>query len=756
MTSDEVSNLSALLTHISNPDKPDRSAFIDKCCADLEKTVLRAGQALFQQGDPGDAMYVVMKGRLQAAVTQDHGGRIAVWNMGPGEPVGEMEILLGGNRATGVHAIEETELAKLHKADFEAAADESPEAIRQMVQNVRQKLQRIQLLAILPRLFGPLDETTLQDIERQIEWVHLHRDEVLFRQGDVGDSLYIVVSGRLRVVFEDENGNEKVLGELARGESVGEMALITGEPRSASIYTIRDTELLKLSKAAFDEIVKRYPQVMTAIAKILIGRLRKKDVPLHTISTVTTIAVVPAGGDVPLTSFAERLAAKLTALGPVLHLSSGRLDGLLGKSGIAQISEHGAHTTRLATWLDEQETRHRFVLYETDKNVSPWTRRCIRQADQVLLVAQASADPAPDRIESELLGPTRPITRGRRVLILLHPNGRELPSGTTRWLSARQVQEHYHLRWDTDGDFARLARFLSGRAIGLALGGGGAHCLAQIGVIRALDEAGIPIDIVGGTSMGAVIAILCAMGHDYRTMARLNRKGWIESKPFSVTEYALPLIAFFRSRKFDQIAKIPSRDADIADLWLNCFCISSNLTTSKMVVHRRGPVWKALRASASLPGIAVPVLDNGSLLVDGGVTNNLPGDVVRDLGAGSVIVVNVSSEQHLSVDRDEIPSSWDILCSRILPFRDRINVPGILDVLMGSTMLSSQARTNAVARDADVYFHPPVSKYGLLEFNAIDEIVEVGYRYARRKIQQLRTTESFVKMMAGAGGQHPG
>ncbi|MBL7134150.1 MAG: cyclic nucleotide-binding domain-containing protein [Phycisphaerae bacterium] len=751
----EVSNLSALLAYVSDPDKPDRSAFIDKCCADLEKMVLHAGQALFQQGDPGNAMYVVMKGHLQATVTQDRGGQIAVWDIGPGEPVGEMEILLGGNRGTNVHVVDDAELAKIDKAGFEAAADESPEAIRQMVQNVRRRLQRIQLLAILPRLLGPVDETTLQDIEQQTEWVHLHRNEVLFRQGDAGDSLYIVVSGRLRVVFEDENGNERVLGELGRGESVGEMALITGEPRSASIYTTRDTQLLKLSKAAFDEIIKRYPQVMMAIAEILVGRLRKKEVPLHTISTVTTIAVLPAGGDVPLADFVERLAAKLTTLGPVLNLSSGRLNGLLGKTGMAQISEHGAHSTRLATWLDEQETKHRFVLYETDKNVSPWTKLCIRQADHVLLVAQAGAHPAPGQIESELLGPTRPITSGRRVLILLHPDGQRLPSGTSRWLAARQVQEHYHLRWDTDADFGRLARFLSGRAIGLALGGGGAHCLAQIGVIRALREAGIPIDIVGGTSMGAVIAVLCAMGHDCRTMIRLNRKGWIESKPFSVTEYALPLIAFFRSRKFDEIAKIPSRDADIADLWLNCFCVSSNLTTSKMVVHRRGPVWKALRASASLPGIAVPVLDSGSLLVDGGVTNNLPGDVVRDLGAGSVIVVNVSSEQRLSIEHDEFPSTSDVFWSRVLPFRQRINVPGILDVLMASTMLSSQARADAVIRDADICFHPPVSKYGLLEFDAIDEIVEVGYRYAKRKIQELQADESFMKMIAAAGGSQP-
>ncbi len=755
MTSDEVSNLSALLACISDPDKPDRSARLDQCCANLKKMTLCAGQPLFQQGDPGDAMYVVMKGRLQATVTQDCGSRIPVWDIGPGDPVGEMEILLGGNRGTSVHSVDDSELAKVDKADFEAAAEDSSEAVHQMVQDVRQKLQRIQLLAILSGLLGPLDEATLQDIEQQTEWIHLHRDEVLFRQGDSGDSLYIVVSGRLRVVFENDDGSEKVLGELSRGESVGEMALITGEPRSASIYTIRDTQLLKLTKAAFDEIIKRYPQIMKAIAEILVRRLRKKDVPLHTISTVTTIAVLPAGGDVPLVDFVERLTAKLTTFGPVLHLSSSRLNGLLGKAGTAQISEHGVHSTRLATWLDEQETKHRFVVYETDKDASPWTKLCIRQADQVLLVAQASADPAPGRIESELLGPIKPITSGRRVLILLHPDANRLPSGTSRWLAARQVHEHYHLRWDTEADFGRLARFLSGRAVGLALGGGGAHCLAQIGVIRALREAGIPIDIVGGTSMGAVIAVLCAMGHDCQTMTRLNRKGWIESKPFSITEYALPLIALFRSRKFDEIAKIPSSDADMADLWLNCFCVSSNLTTSEMVVHRQGPVWKALRASASLPGIAVPVLDDGNLLVDGGVINNLPGDVVRDMGAGFVIVVNVSSEQRLSIEHDEIPSTSDVFWSRVLPFRERINVPGILDVLMASTMLSTQARADAVIKDADICFGPPVSKYGLLEFDAIDELVEVGYRHAKRKIQELQTTESFVKMIAAADNSQP-
>jgi len=608
---------------------------------------------------------------------------------------------------------------------------------------------RRHLAAVLPRLFGSLSDELLAELEPQIEWVRLRRNETLLRQGEDGDSMFLIVSGRVCVVWCDRSGTEHVLAELSRGESIGEMALITGEPRSASIYAMRHTVLMKVRKETFDGIVEKYPQVMRAIAEILIERLRKKREPSRAASAVRTVAIVPAGPDVPLDDVCTRLVSALSRYDSVLHLTADKLDGLVGRPGLAETPEAIAAGAELTNWLDDQETRHRFVVYESDGGVSAWTRRCIHQADQILIVGQAFAEAAPGEIEGKLLETEARITDPRQTLVLLHPDGSRLPRGTRNWLDARQVDDHYHVRLDRDADFERLARVLSGRTIGLALGGGGALCLAEFGVIRALEEAGVPIDMIGGTSMGAGVSCLYAMGHTYESGIRVNRAGWVDKQPFR--DYAIPFVSLFRSRRFDGIAKMACGDGDIEDLWVPYFCVSSNLTTADMVVHRRGPLWQAVRASCTIPGLAAPVPDSGHLLVDGGVVNNLPGDVLREQGCGTVIVVDVSPTLTLNVDRETIPNCWEILWSRILPFRKRLDAPSIRSLLMAATMLSSQSRKMAVKEDADVVFEPPLSQYSLLEFHKVEEIAETGYEHAKARLHELATDETFQQILFDAG-----
>ena len=287
----------------------------------------------------------------------------------------------------------------------------------------------------------------------------------------------------------------------------------------------------------------------------------------------------------------------------------------------------------------------------------------------------------------------------------------------------------------TAGDFGRLARCLSGRAVGLALGGGGARGFAHVGVLRALKEAGVAIDLIGGTSMGAVVAALHAMGLDCQAMLRMAHDLFLAEKPYR--EFTLPMISLIRSRRLDRVVRRTYGDTRIEDLWLSYFCISTDLTAAEMVTHDRGPLWRAVRASSSLPGVFVPVVDEGHLLVDGGVMNNLPGDVMRARCGGRVIVVNVSPEQELSVPWKQFPSPWKLLWDRILRFKRRARVPSILDVLMRTIVASSDHRAEQVKADADLYLHPPVARYGLLEFAAYEEITEAGYQYAKETLEEL-------------------
>lgn len=747
---------------------------VQELTADLERVVLRDGDILFQPGDVSNAMYIVLSGRLRAVITQKDGSEMVLGEIGQGKPVGEMQLLTGGDRTASVQAIRDTELVKFSKSAFERATARAPELVQHLVDLVHQRLRRNELAIMLTKLFGPMNEKILQFIESQMAWFQLRRGEVLFRQGDAGDSLYIVVSGRLKVLAMDKEGNEKVIGEIARGESVGEMAIFTEEDRTATVYAVRESELARLSKDALDRIIYHNPQVMSAITKIIIGRLKKTISSSAPETRQINIALVPTAPGVPLSEFSNQLSTSVSAFGPTLHLNSQRLDRMIGRPGTAQTSNRDPYHIRLAIWLDEQESTHRYVLYETDMSDTKWTMRCIQRADRVIIVGQAKDNPEPGKIETMFLGQhvgitdgeyTRPVRPGetgkfmigldkgdstvRQALVLLHPEGTSLPSGTRKWLDARNLDEHHHVRWGNRADYDRLARCLTGNSVGLVLGGGGARGFAHLGVIRALQKAGIPIDLIGGTSIGAIMGALPAMGWDYDTMLDVTRKSFVANNPLD--DYTLPTISLVRSKKLDSYLKAAFEDTCIEDLWMNFFCVSSNLTTADTVVFRRGLLWKAIRASASIPGVAVPVLQGNNLLVDGGILNNLPGDIMRGLCRGYVIVVDVSSEKDMVFNHGKIPSPWRVLLTKLVPFKKSIDMPNLLEILGRTTLLSSIHRANETRKEADLYLQPPVDRFKLMEWKALDEIAEVGYEYCKAMVECWIKEKEGIPITGGAG-----
>jgi predicted acylesterase/phospholipase RssA len=456
------------------------------------------------------------------------------------------------------------------------------------------------------------------------------------------------------------------------------------------------------------------------------------------------IAVLGTSDRESTTPFTEKLVAAFGAIGPTLHLSSERLDGLLNRPGIACADDEEPAGIRLTTWLDQQESTHQFVVFESDRADTAWTRRCLRQADEILLVGDAASDPRPGNLEASLLAAQGGISHARQNLVLVHPRATSMPAGTSRWFPGRDVRRVFHVRADDAADHGRLARTLGDAAVGLVLGGGGARGLAHIGVVRAMREAGMHIDVVGGTSMGAVMASLVAMGQDYNEMLETNRDAWMRAKPHK--EYSLPMISLIRSRRLDGVARKIWGDIQIEDLCLNFFCISCNLSNSATMVHTRGPLWKAVRASASLPGVFVPVLSDGNVLVDGGVVNNLPEDIMRDLSCRTVVVVDVGSEQEFVFESREFPSPWKFLTGRLFSSVRQPAVPHIVDVLMRTVDVSSSDMTRAARKNADLCLRPPIDRYGTLQFESLDEIADVGYRYASEKLAQVRGEAAFASL----------
>ncbi len=519
---DQAPDYSRLLDCLAARLPALRQALLELGTADLERVELAPGEVLLRAGEKANALYILVAGLLRATTVQDDGRELTLSEVGPGEMAGEMAILAGGGfYSATVSAVEHAVLVRLPREAFERIVRSAPNAVREMAGGIRKRLARDQLAIGLPRLFGPLDETMLRFVEEQVDWVRLHAGETLFSAGDKGEDLYFVLGGRLRAVA----GDGRVLSEMTRGESIGEIALLTGEPRTASVVAVRDSDLVRVSRRAFDEIVAKYPAVMQTIARIVVQRLRAKEQGGAAARTGKCIAVLAAGGGTATVEFTARLTSALERIGPTLHLSAQRLDALLNRPGIAAAEDEDAAGIRLTAWLDEQESHNRFLIYETDDTLSLWTRRCLRQADEILLVAQAGSDPAPSAVEKALLATRDAISKARQSLVLLHADGRRLPSGTSRWFANRNVQRNFHIRLDTENDFGRVARCLGDAAIGLVLGGGGARGLAHIGVVRALREAGVPIDMIGGTSVGAVMASLVAMDQDWDQMLETNAQG---------------------------------------------------------------------------------------------------------------------------------------------------------------------------------------------------------------------------------------
>ncbi len=585
-----------------------------------------------------------------------------------------------------------------------------------------------------------LDAVALQEIAAVMQPVNLSGGAMLFDYGDTGDTLYIVAHGRLQVSVPAPRGGRRVIAELGRGESVGEMALLTGERRSARVVAIRDSVLLALSGAAFAQVVERHPRVMMQLARQLVSRLKEslRGAPArHSLSTVCVVAAVPG---VSVDGICASLAQALATLGPTLHLTRAIVRSAL-HTVRGDALGLGLDDTRLIAWLNEQEERYVYVLYQPDDTDPGWSRLCERQADRILLVAHS--DDEPPAAETQAAGTIGAGTT-RRELVLMNRSG-PIAGSMQRWLQKMPaIAGWHHVTQGSSADIARLARLIVGHGVGLMLGGGGARAFAHIGVLRAMREARIDADVIGGVSGGAIVGALLASGLTpqeikARTHAEFVSRG-------SLLDFTVPIVSLIRGQRFANLLTRFFGERAIEDLPTRFFCHSANLSQAKMRIHDRGVLWRAVGASMSIPGIGPPVCENGDLLIDGSVLTNLPVEIMRDVCQGPVVAVDVSVDRDLRVDRswEEYPSPGRLLVAR--PWRRRgLKIPTILEILFRGAMISSIAGEREVKERVDFYMRPPLSGVALLDFKLLDRVEESAYQYAIKALEQWpfgRTDES--------------
>lgn len=553
------------------------------------------------------------------------------------------------------------------------------------------------LREVLHEELGGLEPTVWENLLPSIRWKELAAGEVLFREGDSADAMYVVVSGRLRATRQDE-GETRTVGDISRGETVGEMALLTGDVRSATVHALRDCVLAGLDRPTFNELSRACPQTVIHVAKVQFDRIQRANRPRSLEKQRLSVAVLAADPSCDAAAIAVKLEEEIRRRGHSVALAD-----------LRHAPDAADRRRALAIWLNEKEAATTHLVMAGTPSDEVWNRQILRSADAVLLVARPGHVPSlrPGLLPESL----------RRILLVLHPDGSVPPRGTAAAAAACQAASRFHLRENSREDWERLGRWLTGRAVGIALAGGGARSFAHLGVIRALREHGIPLDTAAGTSLGAIVA--SGISLDLPLDDLMNRfRIMVETNPTKNDYRLVPRNSLLSGRKLDRLLPHLLPETDIEDCWKGFACVSANITNPGENVHRSGSLIKALRATVSIPGVFPPAqTEGGDLLVDGGVVNNLPADILQEAGAGRIIACDQGGS---SRGKDGAPDN-----------------PNAIGIIMRAVILHSRISGRYWRSAADLYVEAPVSDISLLEWDRFDLAVRRGYDEARRKLENV-------------------
>jgi NTE family protein len=579
-------------------------------------------------------------------------------------------------------------------------------------------------LAATP-MFAELGSQVLDGLAERAERVDVRSGEPLYEEGDQAEFFYVVLSGRMRVIAQD-----RLVGYVGRLEPVGEIAALMGETRSATVRAVRDSVLLRIAREDFLEFLTRHPGALLVLSRVAIRRVREQG--RQRLASATEVqgafAVIPASPQVPVMALAEALVSRLSGWPAARLITAAHVDAALGAGAAQAPLDDGEAGARLAAWLRELEGRHRYLIYAADREEERWALRCLRNADRVLVLAEANARPAPVPVLSELRSGGAPVE-----LVLLRPDGDSSPY-TLAWREQTGARAHYFVHpWD-EAELASLARQVTGRGVGLVLGGGGARGFAHIGLVRALEQLHIPVDVMGGASMGALLAGFAACGFDSVEMAKLARDTFVRNN--YLNDYAVPRVSLIRGRKFYGRLQEIFGERQIEELRRSYYCVSTNLTTGATVVHDSGELAAWIGTSMAVPGVAPPIAYEGELLCDGGVVDNLPTDAMQALERGSIVACNVSTEGDIRAPGAGLGHP-DL--NALLDWKGPGAAPRLGEILIRTATLTSDTVTSRKAAErADVFIQMRSEDIGLFDWKRLDELVERGYQHAIEQLTPLR------------------
>lgn len=682
---------------------------------------LNAGDVLVSAGDIDDHVHVVTDGEFVVQVTVS-GADAIVGRIGRGALVGEISAIAGGPRTATVRAETDAGVITLHVAAFAHWLDEHEEQAAQIVTEARRRFDQLHAVETLAALAGPEDAAVATALSPKLEILRVSAGEVIFERGTVERLAYLVVSGRVRL--EDAEGGRRLVG---RHQFLGIDALFETAPRRATATALRETTLARLTRDDLYEVATSEPRALLLAARAAVAAATTTPPPTKPVN-VALLVTAPINRDELVAVLHDEIAVH----GRVIVLSSTSIDESLGRPGIAQASIDSVGLPRLNEHLHELEVANDHVLHLCDEEVTGWTTRALLQADRVLVVC--SPQPTPDE--------ARRINAARRLLPaggaplwlgVVHPIDTDTPRGTSALIDRFGVAKVLHARLADAPALRRWARLITGHGVGLVLSGGGARGFAHLGVHRALIAAGLPIDTIGGASIGGPVGIAIAMD-----LPPAETEVLVARQFHRLLDYTLPVTALLRGRRISNSIEEGLGGLDIEDVWIPFYCTSTNLTQSRVEVHRRGNAATAIRATVAIPGVLPPVPYKGDLLIDGGVLDNLPARQMSDDGSiGTVIAVDVAPPlgPRARMDYGHSMSGWRALFGRI---RGRQPSPPIATVLMRSMLVAAILDRNALIAEGtiDLYLDLDLRGVSLLDFERVTEVARSGHELATPRLEE--------------------
>jgi len=755
-SSEEVNLFKALKKSIIFGALPDIT--LQSILPQLKHIKLSPGQVLFNQGDSSDYVYVVMEGYLSVYLMTPKGTIRSVGVIDPYETLGELGALSGEVRSLTAKAEQKTEIIGIPSDVFKELCTEHPAILLDVIRPIISRaLKTIKLYEASdqPEDYSDSDDTlkktNLSDMDRKlIAWiktvklfvgipdsylikllpyikrVKLSAGQMLFQQGDYSDYVYVLIHGKLSAFLITTKGERRTIGMIEPGETVGELGILSGFARSLNINAQNDAELIGVPSDTFRQLCQDFSFVLLKAVDPIINRSVQTIKLLIGEKYIENIIFFPTASNVKFELFKNKFSESLKNQNQSKLIADNTL-AINEYIQMEKISEQNNIKHHIFFLDQPQEALLQFLTNRVSKFylVVDGTKVSSVDATSMHILKQASANP-----------------KNKLYLILQHPDSTSQPTHTIAWLNKYNFSMHHHIRNGNEADYARLYRFINGTATGLVLGGGGAKGIAHIGVLKALREKNVVIDAIGGTSIGSMAGACYLLQDSFDKF--VERFNWLVEKCYqslSMRHYVWPIVSILSADPATSAGQELFGNLEIENLWLPFFCISSNLSTNQEHIHRTGLIWQALRSSASTPGILPPVVRNGQLHVDGGLLNNLPVDIMRNLlGPSSKIIASKLSNASIDKTHYEFPPVITLKQTLLIKLHlaKDYRFPHYFDMFFNSLLLGSAYKEQLNATAADMIINPDLSKYRTIAIlrDDHDKLINLGYNEALKAIEK--------------------